>query len=288
MANTEATIRIVRKKSGGHGHHGGAWKVAYADFVTAMMAFFLVMWILGLSKPTRQAIASFFRGQAGFMKTINSSPIGQGAVSDLKHNMNAPIIPTDGGSSDNADSLKKLLESVKTSLVEEIQGIPALKDLQKSVEMEVTNEGLRIQLVETRTSLFFDSGSANLKPGAKLLLKTIAEKLKTVHNPIVIEGHTDSRPLGRAGGYSNWELSADRANAARRAMEAAGMDSKQIANVRGYADRKLKMPDDPFHFSNRRVSILVASSKLDKVQENTESEHPESEHTKKEHTETEH
>ncbi len=281
MANTEATIRIVKKKSGGHAHHGGAWKVAYADFVTAMMAFFLVMWILGLSKPQRQAIASFFRGEAGFMKTVGVSPINSGATIDIQKNMNAPIIPRDGGK--NADgtntkkildsegeSLKRLLESVKNSLVEQIKSIPELNDLKNSIEMSVTKEGLRIELIETRTSLFFDSGSANLKDHASLLLETIAKKLKTVHNPIVIEGHTDSHPLGRAGGYSNWELSADRANAARRSMEGAGMSSSQIASVRGYADRKLKTKSDPFHFSNRRVSILVSAFDLDKVQENSD------------------
>lgn len=270
MANTEATIRIVKKKSGGHGHHGGAWKVAYADFVTAMMAFFLVMWILGLSKPQRQAIASFFRGEAGFMKTVNTSPINQGGAIEIKRSMNAPIIPQDGGKNSDGASLKKILDSVKESLVEQIKSIPELNDLKNSVDMEVTKEGLRIELIETRSSLFFDSGSANLKGHSGLLLATIAKKLKTVNHPIVIEGHTDRHPLGRSGGYSNWELSADRANAARRAMEGAGMESAQIASVRGYADRKLKRKDDPYHFSNRRVSILVSALDFDKLQERPE------------------
>ncbi|MCX6378442.1 MAG: OmpA family protein [Armatimonadetes bacterium] len=255
MANTEATIRIVKKKSGGHGHHGGAWKVAYADFVTAMMAFFLVMWILGLSKPQRQAIASFF--------------LGQGTAVDIRKGLNAPIMPQDAGKGSENPSLQHLLDAVKDSLVNEISSIPELKDLTSSIEMQVTKEGLRIELIETRSSLFFDSGSANLKGHSNLLLQTIAKRLKTVQNPIVIEGHTDSHPLGRSGVYSNWELSADRANAARRAMEGAGMASSQIASVRGYADRKLKLKSDPFHFSNRRVSILVSAKDLDSIQGET-------------------
>lgn len=269
MANTEATIRIVKKKSGGHGHHGGAWKVAYADFVTAMMAFFLVMWILGLSKPQRQAIASFFRNKPGFMTTSASSPIGQGTAVDIRKGLNAPIMPQDAGKGSENPSLQHLLDAVKDSLTNEISSIPELKDLKSSIEMQVTKEGLRIELIETRSSLFFDSGSANLKGHSNLLLQTIAKRLKTVQNPIVIEGHTDSHPLGRSGGYSNWELSADRANAARRAMEGAGMASSQIASVRGYADRKLKLKSDPFHFSNRRVSILVSAKDLDSIQGET-------------------
>lgn len=263
----EPVIHVIKKVSGGHGHHGGAWKVAYADFVTAMMAFFLVMWILGLSKPTRQAIASFFRGDPGFMKTINSSPIGQGAVINVKEQMNAPIIPRDGGATPQVEptsTVKAELEQIKQAIAQDIARVPELSNLKDSIEMEMTNEGLRIQLIERTSSLFFDSGSAHLKSNAVELLTTIAKQLGRLANPIVIEGHTDSRALGRAGGYSNWELSADRANSARRVMETFGLRQGQVSSVRGFADKRLKNPKDPFSFVNRRVSILVAYAGLDK------------------------
>ena len=260
----EPVIHVIKKKSGGHGHHGGAWKVAYADFVTAMMAFFLVMWILGLSKPTRKAIASFFRGEPGFMQTVKSSPIGEGAEINIKA-MNAPIMPQDGGMKVDVEmGIKALLEGVKDSIEKDIAKVPELANLKESIQLEMTSEGLRIQLIERTSSLFFDSGSAQTKPNAVKLLQTIAGELKRVKNPIVIEGHTDSRPLGARGGYSNWELSADRANSARRIMEEGGLRSGQVSSVRGFADRRLKKPDDPYHYTNRRVSILVAFSGKEK------------------------
>ncbi len=263
----EPIIHVIKKVQGGHAHHGGSWKVAYADFVTAMMAFFLVMWILGLSKPTRKAIASFFRGEPGFMTTFKSSPIGEGAVIDIQNKMNAPIIPKDGGATPQVEAsatVKAKLEEIREAISKDIAKVPELANLKDSIEMEMTNEGLRIQLIERTSSLFFDSGSAHLKENTVKLLGTIAQQLGKLANPVVIEGHTDSQALGRAGGYSNWELSADRANSARRVMEMYGLHGGQVSSVRGYADKRLKNPKDPYSFMNRRVSILVAYAGLDK------------------------
>jgi chemotaxis protein MotB len=256
-------IRIVRKKKGHGGHHGGAWKVAYADFVTAMMAFFLVMWILGLSKPLREAIAAYFRDPSGFMKTAHGgkNPLSSGDAELIQKGKPAPVIPTDGGSTQSQAALEAAFKKVEDSILKELAKHPEFQGLRDSIQVHLTDEGLRIELMEKTSSLFFDSGSAHLKPRTIQLLQTIARQLRELNNPVVIEGHTDSRPLNGANGYSNWELSTDRANSARRAMEENGLRPGQVLAVRGYADRKLLRPDNPLHFSNRRVSILVAYQK---------------------------
>ena len=245
-------IRVVKKKKGGGGHHGGAWKVAYADFVTAMMAFFLVMWIVGLSKPTRLAIAAYFRNPTLFNKGGGKHPL---AASDMTpDNRPTPVI-TRGA---DKTRLEAQFKSAADAILKDLEKTPEFRDLHDSVQVRLTNEGLRIELLEKTSSLFFATGSAQLKPRTIHLLQLVAQQLKGMKSPIVVEGHTDSRPLDGPNGYSNWELSEDRANAARRAMEDHGLHPGQIMCVRGYADRKLLRPDDPTHFSNRRVSILVA------------------------------
>ncbi len=249
-------IIIKKIKKGGGGHHGGAWKVAYADFVTAMMAFFLVMWIIGLDQPTRKAIEAYFKDPYGFMKSTSggTSPIGTGK--SIKIGQESPI-----NQKLDLSSLQAAFKQVKSAIAAEMTKSPELSGLKDSVSIKLTDEGLRIELMEKTASLFFDTGSAKLKDRTKHLLAIVAKELKKLNNPIMIEGHTDSRPLGRAGGYSNWELSTDRANSARRAMEEAGINPKEILAVRGYADHKLLRPEEPTHFSNRRVSILVAYEK---------------------------
>lgn len=249
-------IRIVKKKKGG-GHHGGAWKVAYADFVTAMMAFFLVMWIIGLSKPIRDAIAAYFRDPSGFEKMAHGgkSPLAdQPAMPQAKP---APLIPQDGGFAANA-TVDTEFRKVKQAILSQLMHTPELKGLRDSIAIHLTSEGLRIELMEKTPSLFFDTGSARLKPRTILLLRIIAHQLSKLQNPIIVEGHTDARPYGNPYAYSNWELSTDRANAARRAMEENGLRPRQVIAVRGYADRKLLDPAHPYSYVNRRVSILVA------------------------------
>jgi chemotaxis protein MotB len=257
-------IRIVKKKKGHGGHHGGAWKVAYADFVTAMMAFFLVMWIVGLSKPVKEAISQYFRNPPGIMQSGKGGVNPMASVDKVELNGKAaPLIPADGGAG-SADQLAVQFKKLQEAILKELEKTPEFRGLRESIQVHLTNEGLRIELMEKTSSLFFDSGDARLKPRTVRLLAAISKQLKTLKNPIIVEGHTDSRPLGRAGGYSNWELSTDRANTARRAMQGAGIPSEQILAVRGYADKKLLRPDDPTHFSNRRVSILMAYTGKDK------------------------
>jgi len=245
-------IRIVKKKGGGGGHHGGAWKVAYADFVTAMMAFFLVMWIVGLNKPTRQAIAAYFQHP-----TLVGAGTGKSVISSESP---PPSAKPPAITPDDKAKIQIQLKAKAEAILNDLKKSPEFNNLRDSVQVRLTDEGLRIELLEKTSSLFFGSGSAKLNPKTVKLLQVIAQELREVKSPIIVEGHTDSRPLGGANGYSNWELSSDRANAARRAMSEHGLRPGQIIGVRGYADRKLLKPDDPMHFSNRRVSILVANT----------------------------
>ena len=243
-------IRIVRKKIVGGGHHGGAWKVAYADFVTAMMAFFLVMWIVGLNKPTRQAIAAYFNHPDLIGKGLGHSIVGTGDPPPTAKP--TPVVAS------NKEQMQAQFKAKADAILDDLKKSPEFNNMRDSIQVRLTNEGLRIELIEKTSALFFATGSARLNPKTVRLLQLIAQELKEVKSPIIVEGHTDSRPLGAADGYSNWELSADRANSARRAMQGHGLRQGQIIGVRAFADRKLLRPEDPMHFSNRRVSILVA------------------------------
>ena len=171
----------------------------------------------------------------------------------------APMVPMDGGKGEG--SAEGAFKQAEAAIMKQMEQDPELRGLKESVQVRLTDEGLRIELLERTSSLFFDSGSAVLKGRSVRLLSVVAHELAKLKNPVVIEGHTDSRPLNGRSGYSNWELSTDRANAARHAMEEHGMAQAQVIAVRGYADRKLLHPEDPTHFSNRRVSILVAYTK---------------------------
>jgi chemotaxis protein MotB len=247
--------RIIKKKKSSAGHHGGAWKVAYADFVTAMMALFIVLWIMAQSQSVRQAVAQYFKdpgilpGATGIMET---SDMG-GAMPTPGHSQDlqtpAPVTP-------EAAQEKINLEEVKKRIEEMIAQLPELQKLKDQVLMEITSEGLRIELLEREDSAFFDVGSANLKPETKKVLSLIASELGGLHNKVTVEGHTDSRPYGTQA-YTNWELSADRANAARCLMEATGLKPDQVFAVRGFADRQLRNTQEPLDFQNRRVGIIV-------------------------------
>lgn len=247
-----ASIRIVKRKKGHEGHHGGAWKVAYADFVTAMMAFFLVMWIVGLSQNIKEAIAGYFKDPAGFMQAIKAgnAPFDAG----LKNNKPGTDSP------EQKKSERDKLEETKQTIERIVASSPEFKDLKQYVDIKMTDEGLKVELLEAKESLFFDSASAKIKPSTKEMLGKMAAELGKLHNKLIIEGHTDSRPLARKDGYTNWELSSDRANSAREVMEKAGLAHNQVAQVRGYADTEPREPSDPSHFSNRRVSIVVVTN----------------------------
>lgn len=258
MADSKsAEIRIVKKKKGGHGgHHGGAWKVAYADFVTAMMAFFLVMWIVGLSSNIKESVAGYFQDPVAFMEAVRAgnAPF---AVSELmdgtgkEQEKQEKSVP--GGDSASLSRTQKKIEEIITQT-------PSFKELKTHIEVKVTKDGLRIDLMDGRESLFFDAGSAKVKPATADLLTKVAKELKALPNKVILEGHTDSRPLSKRADYSNWELSSDRANSARRIMNLSGLRDQQIAQVRGYAATQPRDPKHPEHFSNRRISIIVESA----------------------------
>lgn len=262
--------RIIKKKKAHQAGHGGAWKVAYADFVTAMMALFIVLWIMSQSQSIRLNVAQYFKNPGllpGATGLLESSDMG-GEMPTPGHSQElqtpAPIQTDITSSSSDRGSL----EEVKKRITEVIAQLPELSRLKNQVALEITDEGLRIELLDQETSHFFDLGSAHLKPETQELLKMIAQELGKLPNHITIEGHTDSRPYGGKD-YTNWELSADRANAARRVMEEAGIQKGQVTSVRGCADRQLRNREDPLDVQNRRVSIIVRfrdGSKLQPLQ----------------------
>jgi len=226
---------IIVKKKGGHGHHGGAWKVAYADFVTAMMALFIVLWLLNASKEVQVAVGGYFKDPTGTSKKVGSNMVGAGENFILTR--------------DNMPKLKDQLQMA-------IKQMTDFEKLKSHIEMTVTAEGLRIELSESASGTFFDSGSAKLKGDGSELLITLAQELGKLPNKLSIEGHTDSQPYSSAT-YGNWELSSDRANAARRVMQANGIGPGQVTQVRGFADQRLRKPDAPLDPANRRISLIV-------------------------------
>jgi chemotaxis protein MotB len=231
-------IIIIKKKSGHGGHHGGAWKVAYADFVTAMMALFIVLWLLSSSsKQTQIAISGYFKDPSGTASKLGTTLAGTGE--------SIPITKQD-------------MSKLKEKLQKTIQKINDLDKLKKNIEMTVTAEGLRIELIESEKGTFFESGRAALNKSGQELLGLLAVELGQVPNHISVEGHTDAKPYSGKSSYSNWELSSDRANAARRLMQQeGGLRPDQVTQVRGFADQRLRNLKDPLDPSNRRISIIV-------------------------------
>ena len=234
--NGSRPIIIIKKKAGHGGHHGGAWKVAYADFVTAMMALFIVLWLLNTNKPVREAIAGYFKDPSGTADKTGSNKAG---VADA-----LPI---------TKDDMPKL----KAELEKAIRGVPDFDKIKDQIEMTVTPEGLRIELLETETGTFFDLGSPEPNGNGKELLSLLAQELGKLPNHLSLEGHTDSKPYAGSREYGNWELSADRANAARRLMQHSGLGDNQVSQVRGYADQMPRIPGQPLDASNRRISVIV-------------------------------
>jgi chemotaxis protein MotB len=231
-------IYIIKRKKAGHGgHHGGAWKVAYADFVTAMMALFIVLWLMSADEKVKEAISAFFNNPTGPGTQTGSAAAGAGNSIQL-----------------TKEDMAKLKEKMEQAL----KTMPNFRDMKDHVEMTITADGLRIELLETEAGMFFESGRPMPSASGAELLARLAEELGRLPNNLLIEGHTDAKPFVTAGGaYSNWELSTDRANAARRLMEAHGVRGDQVAQVRGFADRQLRHPNDPEGASNRRISVIV-------------------------------
>jgi chemotaxis protein MotB len=254
--NGQTVVVIKKTAPAKHAHHGGAWKVAYADFVTAMMAFFLVMWIVGQSAQTKEAIAGYFRDPVAFEnKTGAGSGVLPGADSGLQGGGRpVPAPPTD------IKSATATLERAAEHLREALSKAPDFDSIKHRIEIQVTAEGLRIELLEAPDDGFFASGSAELKPDTIRILAIIALELRRLENKIAVEGHTDQRPYAPGRAYSNWELSTDRANAARRVLQEAGIPEKQLDAIRGFASTRLRVPTAPLAPENRRISIVVHRS----------------------------
>ena len=235
MASKSQPIIVIKKKRGHGDRHSGAWKVAYADFVTAMMSLFIVLWLTNQSDRVKQAVAGYFndpKGTANLMGT--AKPGNTGNQSDL--------------------------EKLKQKLEQEIKAKKELERLSKQIEMTITPEGLRIELLEDKNGTFYESGSAQLSGNGQELLSLLAGELKTLPNSLLIEGHTDATQYSTDASYSNWELSADRANSARRLLQQDGVRGNQVTQVRGYADQFLRVKSNPYDPSNRRISILVKNA----------------------------
>jgi chemotaxis protein MotB len=234
--NRARPILIIKKKVVHGGHHGGAWKVAYADFVTAMMALFIVLWLLNSSKQIQEAIGGYFKDPTGTSRKVGSNMVGSGENFTL-----------------TKDNMPKLKEQLQLA----IRQMKDFEKLKSHIEMTVTAEGLRIELTESASGTFFESGRGELNRDGKELLVTLGQELGKLPNKLSIEGHTDAKPYAASANYGNWELSADRANAARRLMQGNGIRPDQVTQVRGFADQRLRKANDPLDPANRRISLIV-------------------------------
>jgi chemotaxis protein MotB len=239
MAAPAQPIIIIKRKKVAHGgrHGGGAWKVAYADFVTAMMALFVVLWLLSSSDQVKKAVGGYFTDPNGHGKEVGNGLKGSGSES----------------LSVNKDDMSKL----KDKLEQAIKDTSTLQKIKEHVVFTVTNEGLRVELLEDESGTFFESGSPIPTPAGRDLLAKLAEEIGELPNRITMEGHTDSKPFSGKAGYTNWELSSDRANAARRWMQDSGMREDQVAQVRGFADQSLRNPADAADPKNRRITVII-------------------------------
>jgi chemotaxis protein MotB len=244
-------IVVSRRKRASGGSHGGSWKIAYADFVTAMMAFFMVLWILGMDDTTKKAIEAYFTDPVGYKQAYSNgtNPIASG---------NSPVsLPRTPIRLITRGTQRQLFETTGARIKTEVARLVEEAGLGMSVEVYVDAAGLRIDLFESAGGdACFPFGSAQMKPAAATALRIIANELRPLPNPMVLEGHTDAAQFGTPG-YTNWELSSDRANAARRILEGAGIGTARIIEVRGMADRQLRVPDRPLDPSNRRIAILL-------------------------------
>jgi chemotaxis protein MotB len=234
----EQPIIVIKKKGGHAGHHGGAWKVAYADFVTAMMALFIVLWLMNSSKPVQEAVGGYFRDPNGTAQKKGTVLGGEGQTA-------API------------AKKQDMAKLKEDLMKAMEKLPNFDQLKKQIEMTITPEGLKIELLEDPKGTFFENGKAQPTPVLQSLLQVLSIEIGKLPNPLLIEGHTDSRPFSDSQTYGNWELSTDRANISRRLMQSSGVRADQVVQVRGYADQSLRKPLQPEDASNRRITLII-------------------------------
>jgi chemotaxis protein MotB len=307
--NERPIIIVKKKKKGGHGHHGGAWKVAYADFVTAMMAFFMVMWLVAaVSKDQRAAIFDYFKNpsmEPGKSPKPAPGQMGPGGASTSPINLHggldamrpavtkqkdvggtaAPVLSRNDAAHDGASKIKtpdhslnpediataakeaehKQLESLMAELKQAVDKSQALEPFKDQLLLDITPEGVRIQIVDAQNRPMFDVGSAHLRDYTTAILRELAPYLDSVPNRISLTGHTDIRPYPSNNGYTNWELSADRANAARRALTAGGLPDEKISRVVGLSSSVLFNKQEPQSPINRRISIVVMTKQAEQA-----------------------
>lgn len=277
-------IIVKRIKKGGGGHHGGAWKIAYADFVTAMMAFFLLMWLLGsTAKGDLNGIAEYFKTP---LKVAMAGGSGSGDANTVLPGGGKDLTRQDGqlrkGENDVVSRKQNLkqaqqeleraersrLEELKARIEKAIDSNPTLKQFKNQLLIDITSEGLRIQIVDEKNRPMFALASAQLQPYTKEILHEIGRTLNDVPNKISLSGHTDATPYSQGEkGYSNWELSADRANASRRELIIGGMDESKVLRVVGLSSAVLLDKEDPYNPINRRISIIVMNKKAEELVE---------------------
>lgn len=259
MAND--SIIIKKKKVSGHGgHHGGSWKVAYADFVTAMMAFFMVMWIMGLSDDTKASISGYFNDPNGFMK---NPPRSKNVITAINGVNKAKASSNQTSSKDGLGDFQGIQVStaqdgqlIQVEIQKQIAGIPDLKKMLDHIEVSIGQDGIHIELLEDKGSVFFQSGQSVISPMGRRIIKRLTPVLKNTERTIVVEGHTDAQPYAGMV-MTNWELSGDRARAVRQALANDGFPPDRFRGVTGYADTKLKFPGKPLSPKNRRVTLLL-------------------------------
>jgi chemotaxis protein MotB len=278
--DSQRPIIVKRVKKGAHGHHGGAWKIAYADFVTAMMAFFLLMWLLGsTTKADLQGISEFFKtplkvSLMGGSGSGDSTSVIKGGGSDItrtegqqKHGESTTgrkVTDLKSAERELAMRDKQVLRELKLKIEGAIAASATLSQFKNQLLIDITTEGLRIQIVDEQNRPMFAIGSALLQPYTREIVHEIAKVINEVPNRISLSGHTDATPYsGGEGGYSNWELSADRSNSLRRELLAGGMNDSRIARVIGLSSSVLLDPADPYNPINRRVSIIVMNRKAE-------------------------
>jgi len=284
MANdlSQQPIIIKRIKKVAGGHHGGAWKIAYADFVTAMMAFFLLLWLLSsASEDQLRGIAEYFQNPE-MVKVAMSGGSGVGdAVSIIKgggtdltrstgqvqkgNTLREEETSREAAKKQRQQEEKQMLEKLKIKIEQAIEANPALKQFRNQLLLDITTDGLRIQIVDEQNRPMFASGRAELQPYTKAILREIGKTLNDVQNRISLSGHTDATPFPTGDkGYSNWELSADRANASRRELIVGGMDPSKMLRVVGLSSAVLFDQENPLNPINRRISIIVMNEEAEK------------------------
>lgn len=284
--NQPIIVKRVKKTAGGH--HGGAWKIAFADFATAMMAFFLVMWLMSSATPEqKKAISGYFQDPIGFTESASPHVIDLGGTPtpapdrtlnpELKDAPDAEEAAIDAQTEEqqevSASQAEELAEQVERErlemLLQELQTKvdenPQLQKFKDQILFEITQDGLRIQIMDAENRPMFDLGSARLQPYFEDILLILAETIKEVPNKISVSGHTDAKPFAADGEFGNWELSANRANAARRALVAGGYPDERVARVVGYASSALFDRQDPLNPVNRRIDITVLTKKAQRA-----------------------